>query len=386
MSGIYVHVPFCRTACHYCDFHFSTALSGVDSFVQAMLKEIEMRRDSGVWKDVCFETLYLGGGTPSVLDASDLKLIVESINSAFRNPLGQNAVFLESTIEVNPEDVNVESLKGWRAAGFDRLSIGVQSFHDSQLKWMNRKHSGKEALRAVELASRAGFNRISVDLIYGLPQSEGDWAKTVETALSLPIDHISCYALTVEPRTVLGARVKKGIEVEMPDERLERDYLFICDSAKKAGFDHYEVSNWAKTEKSRAVHNSSYWSGAPYLGLGPGAHGFRSNERYSVVSNNHLYISSINSGKLPDTSEVLSKRDRCNEVMMTGLRTAKGVDFELLEKKWGYNPAKINSTQWNARLKSGDIIPVRADNEIYFRIPEKKWLIGDSIASDLFVT
>ncbi len=354
--------------------------------MKALLKEIELRQESGEWDGLVFDTLYFGGGTPSVLSSDDLKLIVEGINRAFRGSSGFSSEFIESTIEVNPEDVNEESLRGWRAAGFNRLSIGVQSFHDSQLSWMNRKHSGKEAFRAVELASRAGFHRISLDLIYGLPESDGDWQKTVEMALSLPIDHISCYALTIEPKTVLGARIKSGVEIEMPDERLEKDYAIICDEMRKAGFDHYEVSNWAKGVKSRAVHNSSYWSGAPYLGLGAGAHGFRSNIRYSVISNNPLYISAIEAKKLPDTEETLSNKDRCNEVLMTGLRTAKGVDFKALEKTWGYNPAKLNPKEWKSRIEAGDIVQTKAGEETAFRIPENKWLIGDSIATDFFVT
>ncbi|MDE0918354.1 MAG: coproporphyrinogen-III oxidase family protein, partial [Flavobacteriales bacterium] len=214
MSGIYVHVPFCRTACHYCDFHFSTSLLKVDSYVDALLKDVELRCENPEWGNLEFQTLYFGGGTPSVLSGDSLKAIVSAISASFKTH-----AFLETTIEVNPEDVTQEALEGWRNAGFNRLSIGVQSFCDSQLKWMNRKHSGKEALEAVALAQAAGFKRISIDLIYGLPQFDLAWEQTVDMALGLPIDHISCYALTIEPRTVLGSRVAKGLETEMPDER-----------------------------------------------------------------------------------------------------------------------------------------------------------------------
>ena len=387
MSGIYIHVPFCRTACHYCDFHFSTSLSKVDSYVNALLKEIELRCKNPDWGSLEFQTLYFGGGTPSVLSPGSLKLITTAISNSFKSQSSdKTTVFIETTIEVNPEDVTKEALEGWRSAGFNRLSIGVQSFCDSQLKWMNRKHSAKEALEAVELSHKAGFNRISIDLIYGLPQFDMEWEKTVDIAMQLQIDHISCYALTIEPRTVLGNRVAKGQEIEMPDERVEKDYRYICDSAKSAGFNHYEVSNWARGKAGRAIHNAGYWSGEPYLGLGAGAHGFLGNKRYAVVSNNPKYISALNSLQLPDTEEVLSERDRCNEALMTGLRTESGVDFSALEKLWGYNPAKLNQVSFSKWILNGGLVQVSQNTGSVFRIPEAKWLIGDRIASDLFVT
>jgi oxygen-independent coproporphyrinogen-3 oxidase len=387
MSGIYVHVPFCRTACHYCDFHFSTSLSRVDPYVKALLKEIDIRSKSEDWGKLVFDTLYFGGGTPSVLSPASLKLITDTISDSFRfKDSGQNTSFREATIEVNPEDVTRDSLQGWMDAGFDRLSIGVQSFCDSQLKWMNRKHSGDEAFTAVKLAKEVGFNRISIDLIYGLPQFDVEWGKTVDIALGLPIDHISCYALTIEPRTVLGYRVAKGLEVEMPDKKVEGDYRYICDAAKSAGFVHYEISNWARGESGQAVHNTGYWSGAPYLGLGAGAHGFIGNKRYAIISNNPKYISALGSSELPVNEEILSKRDRCNEALMTGLRTKIGVNFEALGKQWGYNPAKLNSAVFNKWVLDGGLVRSSQNADSNFRIPEAKWLIGDLIASDLFVT
>lgn len=353
----------------------------MDSYVDALLKDVELRCENPEWGNLEFQTLYFGGGTPSVLSGDSLKAIVSAISASFKTH-----AFLETTIEVNPEDVTQEALEGWRNAGFNRLSIGVQSFCDSQLKWMNRKHSGKEALEAVALAQAAGFKRISIDLIYGLPQFDLAWEQTVDMALGLPIDHISCYALTIEPRTVLGSRVAKGLETEMPDERVEKDYSYICDAANSAGFDHYEVSNWARGESGRAIHNTGYWSGEPYLGLGAGAHGFIGNKRYAVVSNNPKYISALNAEELPVTEEFLSHRDRCNESLMTGLRTESGVNFEALEKRWGYNPAKLNHALFNKWILEGGLVQVSQNKGSVFRIPEAKWLIGDRIASDLFVT
>jgi oxygen-independent coproporphyrinogen-3 oxidase len=384
MPGIYVHIPFCRTACHYCDFHFSTSLQRTGEFVTALLKEVGLRKESGEWGGHEFNTLYFGGGTPSVLPSEDLKRITDAIKTQFLPE--QPTSFKETTIEVNPEDVNEITLQGWLDAGFDRLSIGVQSFEDSQLAWMNRKHSGSEAVKAVELAHRMGFNKISLDLIYGLPQNDKEWKETVDKALNLPINHISCYALTVEPKTVLGHRVSEGVEKVAPDGKIEADYEYLCLAAKKAGFTHYEVSNWGIGKEGRALHNSGYWSGEPYVGLGAGAHGFRDDLRYAVVSNNTKYISDVGRGLLPDSSEKLSRIDRCNESLMTGLRTDVGVSFVELERRWGLDPRAVNPEAWKRWAGFGGLIKTDCKSGEYYRIPEKMWLIGDSISSDFFVT
>ena len=374
MSGIYLHVPFCRTACHYCDFHFSTTLKNVEDYVTAVVKEMLMRK--GDWVGVEFSTLYWGGGTPSVLTGEQCSKMV----SALRDNLNVRENVEEATIEVNPEDVTLKALKNWVGCGFDRISIGIQSFDDHQLSWMNRKHTADEAESAVMLAREAGFKKVSVDLIYGLPvRSENSWQETVKKALSLPIDHISCYALTVEPKTVLGARVKSGKEVEAPDELIEADYSHLCREAKEAGFIHYEVSNWARGTESIAIHNSAYWEGVPYLGLGPGAHGFKGVQRYANVSNNNKYIQSIAKNEIPEETEVLTRLDRSNEVLMTGLRTAKGVDFEGLKIKFHVDHLSENREAWKRLVNKGAVVQV--GNR--WRVSEKYWLVGDSIASDL---
>ena len=374
MSGIYLHVPFCRTACHYCDFHFSTTLKNVEDYVTAVVKEMLMRK--GDWVGVEFNTLYWGGGTPSVLTGEQCSKMV----SALRDNLNIRENVEEATIEVNPEDVTLKALKNWVGCGFDRISIGIQSFDDHQLSWMNRKHTADEAESAVMLAREAGFKKVSVDLIYGLPvRSENSWQETVKKALSLPIDHISCYALTVEPKTVLGARVKSGKEVEAPDELIEADYSYLCREAKEAGFIHYEVSNWARGTESIAIHNSAYWEGVPYLGLGPGAHGFKGMQRYANVLNNNKYIQSIAKNEIPEETEVLTRLDRSNEVLMTGLRTAKGVDFEGLKIKFHVDHLSENREAWKRLVNKGAVVQV--GNR--WRVSEKYWLVGDSIASDL---
>lgn len=377
MSGIYIHVPFCRAACHYCDFHFSTSLERVDSYVNCLLKEIEMRAADPRWHSLSYQTLYFGGGTPSVLSLDQTSSITSLLRSSF------NTSFLESTLEVNPEDVTAEKLEGWLKSGIDRLSIGIQSMDDRQLEWMNRKHSAETAVSAVKLARDVGYKNITVDLIYGIPQrSENSWRDTVKKALDLPINHISCYALTVESRTVLGHRVSKGLVTAAPDSLVEEDYNVICDLNRAAGFDHYEVSNWAK-EGSKAIHNSSYWEGLPYLGLGPGAHGFDGTSRYSVISNNPKYIEAISSGTLPDSVEKLSRTDRSNEMLMTGFRTSRGVNFSELNKLYGVDHRGENPGLLESRLKAG-LLEAHPFLEGRFRIPEKHWIVGDSIASDFF--
>ena len=372
MSGIYLHVPFCRTACHYCDFHFSTSMQGVDSYVEAVCAEIELRAE--VWGDTEFQTLYFGGGTPSVLSVAQTERITRALAAHLRTP----AQWREATIEVNPEDVTREALEGWLKCGFDRISIGVQSFEGAQLEWMNRKHSAELASEAVLLARDAGFAKISVDLIYGLPfREEVSWERTINRAFELPIDHISCYALTVEPKTVLGAWVKSGKVKVAEDELVQKDYDLLCGASD---FVHYEVSNWARNEENKAVHNSSYWRGAAYLGLGPGAHGFDGTKRYSVVSNNHKYIDSISKNVLPDEVELLSKTDRSNELLMTGLRTSEGVDFDLLKTIYGIDHVLENQDEWRRWVEAGAIVSAEKGR---WRISEKHWLIGDSISSDL---
>ena len=377
MSGIYLHVPFCRTACHYCDFHFSTSLGNIEAYVESVVSEISIRAKK--WDNTEFNTLYLGGGTPSVLNKHQLQKIV----GAIRKNLNCTSGWDEATIEVNPEDVSAEALERWIECGFNRISIGIQSLDDEQLEWMNRKHSAVEAVNAVCLARKAGFKKISVDLIYGIPiRSENSWGQTVKEALDMQIDHISCYALTIEPKTVLGSWVKKGHVKEAPNKLIEVDYTFLCNESLKAGFNHYEVSNWARGDVNKAAHNSSYWFGAPYLGLGPGAHGFNASNRYSVVSNNNKYIDSIKRGVLPDSIEELSRFDRSNEALMTGLRTAVGVDFSELKEMWGVDHIGSNPQQWKKWIEAGAITESKNGRH---RITEEFWLVGDSISSDLIV-
>lgn len=318
-------------------------------------------------------TLYFGGGTPSLLRPEQLL------------PFARISEWEEFTLEANPEDITPEKCAAWKAAGVTRLSIGVQTFDDKLLDWMNRKHTGSQAIAAIQCANGVGFEHISADLIYGLPgRTHEAWLNDLRTMLSLPIDHLSAYILTVEPRTVLGHRVAKGLEREADEDAVERAYSALCHLTAEAGFEHYEVSNFARAG-GRAVHNSRYWSGAAYVGLGPGAHGFDGvNTRYANLANNPLYIQSILKAEtaedLQSTTEVLSKRDRYNEMLMTGFRTAAGVDLAEMEKKWGLRPDLIDPKAWAQALENGSI--VQKGERV--RVAEESWLIGDSVAAQFF--
>ena len=318
-------------------------------------------------------TLYFGGGTPSLLQPEQLL------------PFAQISEWEEFTLEANPEDITPEKCAAWRAAGVTRLSIGVQTFDDNLLDWMNRKHTGSQAIQAIEFANAAGFEHISADLIYGLPgRTNEDWLEDLHTMISLPIDHLSAYILTVEPRTVLGHRVAKGLENEADEDAVEHAYAALCRLTAEAGFDHYEVSNFARPG-GRAVHNSRYWSGAAYVGLGPGAHGFNGvDTRYANLANNPLYIQSILKAEsvedLPSTAEVLSKRDRYNEMLMTGFRTAAGVDLTEMETKWRMRPDLVDPQAWAQALENGVLV----ERGSRVRVAEESWLIGDSVAAQFF--
>ncbi|MGB1383808.1 MAG: radical SAM family heme chaperone HemW, partial [Flavobacteriales bacterium] len=339
MAGIYLHVPFCRQACHYCDFHFSTNTDSSGRMVDALVREASLRAQTeAAWRTLSYRTLYLGGGTPSLLSPDEITRLVSGVCQA----LGVAPRVLEEvTLEANPEDLSPQKLDAWRGAGITRLSIGIQSFHDDTLGWMNRAHSGSQAEEGVLRAYAAGFEAITVDLIYGVPTAR-DWRDDVTRALNLPINHVSAYSLTVEPRTVLGTRVQRGDQAPLSDDRAVREYRHLCDEMRERGWAHYETSNWAAPRGGdafwTAVHNGAYWSRAPYLGLGPGAHGFWGKRRYANVSNNPAYLRALENGKLDEALEELSAADRHNEALMTGLRTARGICLSSLEADTGIRP------------------------------------------------
>ena len=383
MAGVYVHVPFCRQACHYCDFHFSTSVKRVDDMVQSIIQEVNLRIEKQpAWTNRSFKTLYLGGGTPSLLSPKAIQHLVSGVSGS----LGIQLQLLEEvTLEANPEDLSPERLEAWLSAGVTRLSVGVQSFDDDTLAWMNRAHSGEEARQGVLRAYKRGFTRMSLDLIYG-SSTKRNWSQDIEIALDLPINHLSAYALTIEPKTVFGNLKSRGRFSEVSDSRVIQEYKLLCDRLNERGWEHYETSNWAKkivgsSETNRSIHNSSYWSGLAYMGLGPGAHGFLDGCRYANVSNNPAYIESIQLGELPEETDVLSTKDRYNEAIMTGLRTAKGISPSELSEHAGMTPEQLEPELWKRALDKGWLIPAE---EGRYRIPESSWIMGDHLASSFF--
>ena len=382
MAGLYLHVPFCRQACHYCDFHFSTNVQNMEPMVEAIVEEARIRADSAAaWGQKTFRTLYLGGGTPSLLEGRQLKTMVEGVLDALNV---RSSALQEVTLEANPEDIVPEKVEAWLEAGITRLSIGVQSFHNDTLHWMNRAHDGEQAKNGIRLAHEMGIRHITMDLIYGVP-TDRLWKEDVAQALDLPIDHLSAYSLTVEPNTVLGTRVSKGRATMPSDERAVLEYQALCERMQTLGWDHYETSNWASPLPTgghqHAMHNSAYWDGVPYLGLGPGAHGHHGEIRYANVSNNPRYLQALEKGLLLQEEEVLTPRDQYNESLMTGLRTARGIHPESLRTTWGKSPAEVDGIAWKKALEQGALIPSK---EGRYRIPEPLWITGDQVSASLF--
>lgn len=389
MSGIYIHIPFCKQACHYCDFHFSTSLKKKDEMIAALAKEIELRKsellDSARSDSEVVETIYFGGGTPSILQVSDLKLLIDAVYKNYNvveNP--------EITIEANPDDLISQALsfrvqsrnlyEEYHSIGINRLSIGIQSFFEDDLKLMNRAHNSAEAKECLALASQY-FDNISVDLIYGIPgMSNEKWLQNIETALSFNIPHISSYALTVEPKTALHTFIQKGIIPQPDDEVAQEHFQILVDKLIENNFIHYELSNFGK-ENYFSKNNSSYWLGKKYIGIGPSAHSYDGEKRGWNVSNNALYIKSIQENKLPLETEILSKTDRYNEYIMTGLRTIWGISLDRIENEFGKSYLDYLNQQ-SAKYIEDHLLFV---DENVLRTTKNGKFLSDGIASDLFL-
>lgn len=372
MSGIYLHIPFCKQACTYCDFYFSTNLSAKEAVIAALLKEIELR--TNYLQDKKMESIYFGGGSPSLLSRKDLEVIFEALARSFS--WNENA---EITLEANPDDITTNSLKEWKATGINRLSIGLQSFNDEELKWMNRAHTAAESLRSVKLAQDAGFGNITIDLIYGSKfQTLPSWEKTLEKAISLNTQHISSYNLTIENKTVLGIKYNKGQEPAISDELSSGQFLMMVEALNNAGFIHYEISNFGR-EGFFARHNSNYWLQQHYLGLGPSAHSFNGGSRQWNVKNNAQYVNALEKGKSFFEKEELSINDRYNEYVLTRLRTIWGCDAKEIEMQFG----KELSDYFKKSIKN-KLHLLDERNGIY-TLTETAKLMADGIASDLFI-
>jgi oxygen-independent coproporphyrinogen III oxidase len=334
MAGIYIHVPFCKQACHYCNFHFSTSLVLQNDFTSALLKEIKLR--TLYLKGETVETIYFGGGTPSVLPPSAIGQIMESAYRHFK--VGASP---EITLEANPDDMQADRLHAWKESGINRLSIGIQSFFSDDLVWMNRAHDSNQAVRAVEEAKSAGFDNFSVDLIYGSPGlTDQKWVQNLQTAISLEPTHISCYALTVEPKTALYKMIQSKKVLDIQPEKQANQFMTGIQLLESAGFEHYEISSFARPGR-RSRHNSSYWQSTKYLGLGPSAHSFDGSSRQWNIANNSLYIKSLKDEKLSFEREELKPRDVLNEYIMTSLRTLEGLDLRFVASHFGKEKVKL---------------------------------------------
>ena len=335
MAGIYIHIPFCRKACTYCNFHFSTSLQQKKNFLDALHHEIKLRRDF-LKEGQIIETIYFGGGTPSLLESDEIKAIMDALQV---NYLISSDT--ECTLEANPDDITTSGVKAWMQAGINRLSLGVQSFDDAELGWMNRAHAASQSLQSIDEIQEAGMQNFSVDLIFGSPlQSQDSLEKNTQLITSKKIKHISCYALTVEPRTVLFQQVKKGQTADTNPEQQANDFLFLMNYLQDAGYEHYEISNYA-LPGYRSKHNSSYWQGLPYLGLGPSAHGYDGiNKRRWNIANNSSYIHELLNNRLPFEEETLEPVQQLNEYIMTALRTAEGISLERVSNKFGDTKAE----------------------------------------------
>lgn len=374
MSGIYLHIPFCKKACHYCNFHFATSLHHQQRVVQAIQQEMELRRDYLGGETA--QTIYFGGGTPSILPAATISGLLQALKNQFRVSAGA-----EITLEANPDDIEEEKLIAWKDAGINRLSIGIQSFFEEDLQWMNRAHHASQAEQCLQLATRY-FDNITIDLIYGMPGlTDEKWKQNVDRALAFGIPHLSCYALTVEPSTPLDKLIRQARSPATDPEQQAAQFQLLMQWMEAAGYEHYEISNFSKPGW-RSRHNSAYWqadAGAVYIGLGPSAHSFNGREREWNISNNINYAESVEQGIIPAEKEVLTAVQQLNEYIMTALRTMEGISLDRLEKKFGVaGPEFMKKT---LRFRENNLLKAAGDRIV---LTAEGKLLADGIAADLF--
>ena len=372
---IYLHIPFCKQKCSYCNFHFSTSFSLKDEMLSAIKKEIQLRHNE--LENKTLKSLYFGGGTPSVLSVDEIKSLIDEIQKYFS--FDNN---IEITLESNPDDLNKNFLKELSQTEINRLSIGTQSFFDEDLKLMNRAHNASEAESSIKRAQDFGLVNISVDLIYGSPTSNFEiWKDNLSKTIELQVPHVSSYALTVEPKTALEKWIENG-KVSSPQEAEQnQEFYYMKDFLKDNGFDHYEISNFGKPG-FHSKHNSAYWKSEPYLGIGPSAHSYNGHlERSWNIANNPIYIKNLNQNILPKEKEILTEKDRFNEMIMIGLRTIWGVDLNRINQNFSSEVIDYLNQETKSKIESG-ILEIENN---YLKIPEKHWFLADGIASDLFI-
>ena len=373
MSGIYIHIPFCKQACHYCDFHFSTSMKKKDEMVLALAKELELRKNES--QNGTIETIYFGGGTPSVLTIDDIRFLIDTVYKQYQvveNP--------EITLEANPDDLDEETILQYANSPINRLSIGVQSFFEDDLQLMNRAHNSAEAKKCLEFATQH-FDNISIDLIYGMPNMSNEkWLQNIETALSFNIPHISSYALTVEPKTALHKMIKSGSIPTLDDDLAQQHFHILIDKLEEKGFVHYELSNFGQPNYF-SKNNTAYWLGKKYIGIGPSAHSYNGESRSWNIANNSLYLKEIAENKLPSETETLSKTDQYNEYIMTGLRTIWGVSLERIETEFGTKYLDYLQQQAE-KFISDNLLEIEIN---ILKTTKKGKFLSDGIASDLFL-
>jgi len=373
MAGLYIHIPFCKQACHYCDFHFSTNQDQRTRLCQAIAKEINLQHS--YLDNEPIHTLYFGGGTPSLLSGEELNIIFESVHSHF--VVDDDA---EVTMEVNPDDLTTDKLKELKNFGVNRLSVGIQSFNNPTLTFFNRAHSGEQAIESIHRARTAGFDNISIDLIYSVPgQAEDIWKKDIEQAVALRPEHISSYSLTIEEKTAFGKWQKTGRIKPLDENKAVADFEVLMDMLNSSGYEHYEISNFSKPG-FHSKHNSSYWRQRKYLGLGPSAHSYNGETRQFNVANNSHYINAIIKGEVPFEIEQLSRENKINEYIITTLRTKWGCDLSYLEKNFGYS---IFETPILQKLLVQELIVL---NKTIMTLTKKGKMLADQVAIELFVS
>ena len=374
MAAIYLHIPFCKQACYYCDFHFSTNTAIRNELIRAMGEEISLQQK--YLEGETINSIYFGGGTPSMLTADEVALLVERIRD--HQPVSMEA---EVTLEANPDDLTPEKLVALRDTGINRLSIGIQSFSDEILRYFNRSHTSKAATRSVIDAKAAGFSNISIDLIYAIPGlTLEQWKSDIEKAIALGPQHVSAYSLTIEEKTAFGNWLSKGRLIPVDEPTAAEQVELVVSLLARSGYVQYEISNFARPGfESR--HNRSYWRGDKYLGVGPSAHSYNGISRQHNVANNHLYVRAIKQGNIPAEEEVLKREDQINEYILTTLRTSAGCDLNVLRTVYGYDVLKLHGGYLKELLKQH---LVRLDED-RLHLTETGRLLADKISSDLFL-
>jgi oxygen-independent coproporphyrinogen-3 oxidase len=372
MAGIYIHIPFCKKACHYCNFHFSTQTQYIQEFTHALVAEIKLQKN---YLTAPIETIYFGGGTPSLLKKAELEMIIEALTTNFNL-----ATHFEFTLEANPDDINPVIAADWLALGVNRLSIGIQSFQAGSLAWMNRAHTVEQSHEAIKIVQAAGFKDISTDLIYGSPHlSDEDLMADIATLIQYKVNHISCYALTVEEKTALFSMIAKKQIEDIDTTKQARQFEIMVDALTAAGFEHYEISNFAMPN-GRSKHNSNYWNQVSYLGLGPAAHSFNGDQRQWNIANNSLYFQSIKNSLVPFELENLNLTQKFNEYMMISLRKSEGFSTHYIKTHFGEKYEAYVMSITPKYIALGQLKPT----EQGYTLTKEAKFFADGIASDFF--